>query len=161
MVFIRSAEDSIAPGSFTVTSCFCFLPMLRPTPLLSWNKKKQHESVLCFGPCCVYCTLKIPLCSVDTRPDVFTWHLERLAAEPLPSVCSGQRIVKVLSCEVPHSHAGRGSDLVWVEVTTLLQSCVGLSPRFSFGKITTRFWLMCKGLLFETKEMLFNRKNSV
>lgn len=85
--FLRSTERTsqtlTTPGSFIVTSCLHFAVTFAEDAasdsLLSWNKKKQHESVLCFGVCSVYCTLKIPLCCVDTRPDVFTWHLEMLA----------------------------------------------------------------------------------
>lgn len=133
--FLRSTEYTsqilITPGSFIVTSCLHFAVTFAEDAasdsLLSWNKKKQHESVLCFWVCSVYCTLKIPLCCVDTRPDVFTWHLEMLATgdgtahgEEQPVDCEDSQLRRT-RLEVSESQARRRNDLTLVEFTTVLQ----------------------------------------
>lgn len=75
-------------------------------PSCHGTKKEQHESALCFGLRSVYCALKIPLCCVDTGPDVFTWHLEMLASGPLhmegeqPVDCEGSQLQRT-RLEVP------------------------------------------------------------
>lgn len=95
------------PGSFIVTSClhFCYFHWR----CCIWfhvvmEQKKQHESVLCFWACSVYCTLKIPLCCIDTRPDVFIWHFQMLASGALHMERSSLGMLKAFSC-VTHTRA--------------------------------------------------------